>query len=142
MTVGLATLNATAPLFKLELRHLNAWLKKGTLACYMLMDDIRELWNREGFLVEVGRGRPALESFNLRQRGFPLVTPVDREREERDEDTGQDACSTPFIGTKPGQKTAGNCPGRCAICQFAHINTHVAPSVRELAQLEIACFLN
>ncbi|MDU6442282.1 MAG: hypothetical protein E6559_20740 [Pantoea sp.] len=56
MTVGLAAINATETPFRVEPRHLNAWLKEGTPARYMLMDDIRELWNREGFLVEVGRG--------------------------------------------------------------------------------------
>ena len=48
MTVGLAAINATEPPFRVEPRHLNARLKEGTLARYMLMDNIRELWNREG----------------------------------------------------------------------------------------------
>lgn len=47
MTVGLAAINATEPPFKVEPRHLDAWFKEGTIARYMLMDDIRELWNRE-----------------------------------------------------------------------------------------------
>lgn len=51
MTVGLAAINATEPSFKVEPRHLDAWFKEGTIARYMLMDDIRELWNREGFGV-------------------------------------------------------------------------------------------
>ncbi|EOS96145.1 hypothetical protein ETR_04549, partial [Erwinia tracheiphila PSU-1] len=47
MTVGLAAINATEPPFKVEPRHLDAWFKEGTIARYMLMDDLRELWNRE-----------------------------------------------------------------------------------------------
>ena len=47
ITVGLEAINATEPPFKVEPRHLDAWFKEGTIARYMLMDDLRELWNRE-----------------------------------------------------------------------------------------------
>lgn len=49
MTVGLAAINATEPAFIVEPRHLEAWFKEGAIGRYMLVDDIRELWNREGF---------------------------------------------------------------------------------------------
>lgn len=48
LTAGLAAINATIPLFKIEARHLEIWFKEGVIARYMRVDDIRELWNREG----------------------------------------------------------------------------------------------
>lgn len=48
LTAGLAAINATTPLFKTEAKHLETWFKEGVIARYMLVDDIRELWNREG----------------------------------------------------------------------------------------------
>lgn len=48
LSAGLAAINATPPLFKTEAKHLDAWFKEGVIARYMLVDDIRELWNREG----------------------------------------------------------------------------------------------
>ncbi|MEX6327195.1 hypothetical protein AB6F65_20250 [Providencia hangzhouensis] len=49
ITAGLAAINATEPPFIVEAKHLKAWFKEGIIAHYMLVDDIRELWNREGF---------------------------------------------------------------------------------------------
>lgn len=49
LTVGLAAINATEPPFTVEAKHLETWFKEGVIAHYMLVDDIRELWNREGF---------------------------------------------------------------------------------------------
>ncbi|ORN01679.1 hypothetical protein [Pantoea septica] len=49
IAVGLAAINATESSFRIEPCHLEAWFKKGTIARYLLLDDIRELWNREGF---------------------------------------------------------------------------------------------
>lgn len=49
ITAGLAAINATAPPFTVEAKHLKAWFKEGVIAHYMLVDDLRELWNREGF---------------------------------------------------------------------------------------------
>ena len=48
LTAGLAAINATTPLFKTEVKHLETWFKEGVIARYLLVDDIRELWNREG----------------------------------------------------------------------------------------------
>ncbi|MDI5754289.1 hypothetical protein MJL79_27670, partial [Salmonella enterica subsp. enterica serovar Montevideo] len=48
LSAGLAAINATSPLFKTEAKHLDAWFKEGVIARYLLVDDIRELWNREG----------------------------------------------------------------------------------------------
>lgn len=48
ITAGLAAINATAPPFTIEAKHLKAWFKEGVIAHYILVDDIRELWNREG----------------------------------------------------------------------------------------------
>ncbi|EMO0474787.1 hypothetical protein RJ490_004611 [Pluralibacter gergoviae] len=48
LTAGLAAINATSPLFITEVNHLETWFKEGVIARYMLVDDIRELWNREG----------------------------------------------------------------------------------------------
>lgn len=49
LTMGLAAINATEPPFTVEAKHLETWFKESVIARYMLVDDIRELWNREGF---------------------------------------------------------------------------------------------
>ncbi|EPL1174466.1 hypothetical protein PN925_003873 [Morganella morganii] len=49
VTAGLAAINATAPPFTVEAKHLSTWFKEGIIARYILVDDIRELWSREGF---------------------------------------------------------------------------------------------
>lgn len=48
LTAGLTAINATTPLFKTEAKHIETWFKEGVIARYLLVDDIRELWNREG----------------------------------------------------------------------------------------------
>ncbi|EEG3671971.1 hypothetical protein GZ359_000408 [Salmonella enterica] len=48
MTVGLAAINATEPPFKVEPAHLEAWYREGKIARYILIDELRETWNREG----------------------------------------------------------------------------------------------
>ncbi len=48
LSAGLAAINATEPPYPVETKHLDAWFKEGVIARYMLVDDIRELWNREG----------------------------------------------------------------------------------------------
>ncbi|MEN3257591.1 hypothetical protein AAH678_01955 [Sodalis endosymbiont of Spalangia cameroni] len=48
LTEGLASINATEPQFTVEPLHLKTWFNEGRIACYFLVDDIREMWNQEG----------------------------------------------------------------------------------------------
>lgn len=65
LTVGLAAINATEPSFTVEAKHLETWFKEGVIARYMLVDDIRELWNREGFVAVFDLVFGSIKDFTL-----------------------------------------------------------------------------
>lgn len=65
MIVGLAAINATEPPYAVEAKHLETWFKEGVIARYMLVDDIRELWNRNGFGAVFDRMFDGVTDFTL-----------------------------------------------------------------------------
>lgn len=65
VTAGLAAINATAPPFTVEAKHLSTWFKEGIIARYMLMDDIRELWSREGYGALFGQVYGEAKNYTL-----------------------------------------------------------------------------
>lgn len=65
ITAGLAAINATAPPFTVEVKHLSTWFKEGIIARYILVDDIRELWSREGFGALFGQVYGEAKNYTL-----------------------------------------------------------------------------